>query len=121
VLAEVAGMNVEEEAGEEEEGHRANHPTKPDEVQPDAAAAPPPEPLKTPKKTTYIEIKVVDDETAQPVNWVRLIIKTPDGNENFYTTNAQGLVRIDDLDPGTCDVRCDLKDARLADTLNFIG
>src|SRR5207245_1251136 len=39
----------------------------------------------------------------------------------FHDTNSEGLVRIDELDPGNCDVRCDLKNARLSDTLNFVG
>ena len=117
ILAEIADLIADDELGVAEEVHRSNPPTKLDKVEAVTQQEQPPTP-KQEKKLTYIEIKVVNDETAQPVNWVRLIIKTPDGNENFYTTNAQGLVRIDDLDPGTCDLRCDIKNAKPADTLH---
>src|SRR5438128_5319024 len=85
-----------------------------------SSAAPPPE-LPRSKKLTWIEFQVVWDESGKPVKNVRLVVKTPDGVENFHDTNSEGLVRIDELDPGNCDVRCDLKNARLSDTLNFVG
>jgi len=85
-----------------------------------SSAAPPPE-LPRSKKLTYIELKVVWDENGEPVKNVRLVVKTPDGVENYYDTNSDGLVRIDELDEGKCDVRCDLKNARLTDTLNFVA
>ena len=100
---------------------RFNPPTKLDEVKPDSPAAPPPEEKKTEKKTTWIEIKVINDQSGEAVNWVRMVVKTPDGNETFYTTNKDGLIRIDDLPPGTCDAHCDLKGATLKDTYAFVA
>jgi hypothetical protein len=120
ILAEVAELIAEEELGVAEEVHRTNPPLTLDKKQETAPQEQPPTP-KQEKKLTYIEIKIMDDQSGKPVNWVRLVIKTPDGNENYYTTDASGLVRIDDLDPGTCDVRCELKDAKLSDTLGFVG
>jgi len=95
-------------------------PTPQPEAAATAAAAPPPE-LPRSKKLTYIELKVVLDENGEAVKNVRLVVKTPDGVENFYDTNSEGLVRIDELEEGNCDVRCDLKNARLTDTLNFVA
>jgi hypothetical protein len=120
VLAEVAEMIVDEEVGVAEEMHRTNPPTRLDKKEEPAPQEQPATP-KQEKKLTYIEIKIMDDQTGKPVNWVRLVIKTPDGNENYFTTDANGLVRIDDLEPGTCDVRCELKDAKMSDTLAFVG
>lgn len=91
----------------------------------DGPAPPPPGPGPgpQPKKTTWIEFKVIDDLTGEPLNWVRLTVKTPDGNESFQTTNSEGLIRIDDIDPGTCDVRSDAKptDADMGTTAGFVG
>jgi hypothetical protein len=64
-------------------------------------AAPPPS--KT-KAKTWIEFRVLEDGTGNPVGGVRLRITTPDGVENFYTADSAGLVRIPDLDPGQCDI-----------------
>jgi hypothetical protein len=69
----------------------------------DVAPPPPPPPPKKQEKT-WIEFKVVEDGTGKPVPGVRLRITTPDGIENFYTTNASGLVRIEGLEAGTCEV-----------------
>ncbi len=63
----------------------------------------PPPPKKKPEKT-WIEFKVVWDETDKPVPWVKLRITLPDGIENFYTTRPNGTVRIKDIPAGTCDI-----------------
>jgi hypothetical protein len=62
-----------------------------------------PPPKKKPEKT-WVEFKVVWDETNEPVPWVKLRITLPDGIENFYTTKPNGTVRIKDIIPGTCDI-----------------
>ena len=90
----------------------------------DKKDAPPPGPGPGPapgkKKLTWIEVKVVEDGSDKPITPVRLTIKTPDGNESFYTTNSDGLIRIDDIDEGTCDVRCEPKGAEIPTTMNFV-
>jgi len=85
-----------------------------------SSAAPPPE-LPRSKKLTWIEFKVIWDVSGEPVKNVRLVVKTPDGVENFHDTNGEGKVRIDDLEPGSCDMRCDMKELRLKDTLVFVA
>jgi len=69
---------------------------------------------------TWIEIQVVDDASDEPLDWVRMAVRLPSGEENYHTTNAKGLIRIDNIEPGTCDARCDLKGAKLADMLAFV-
>ena len=85
-----------------------------------SSAQPPPELPRT-KKLTWIEFQVVWDASGKPVKNVRLVVRTPDGVENYHDTNGEGKVRIEELEPGSCDVRCDLKGAKLADTLHFVG
>jgi len=83
-----------------------------------AAAPPTPAP---PRQLTWIEIQVVDDASDEPLNWVRMAVKLPNGEESFHTTNAEGLIRIDDIEPGSCDARCDLNNASRGDTLAFVA
>jgi hypothetical protein len=80
-----------------------------------------PPPSTGTKKLTWIEIVIINDLTALPIPWVRMAVKVPSGEEGFYTTDADGLIRIDDIDPGTCDARCDVKNATLDDTLAFVA
>jgi len=121
VLRTVARLIEEGELGVAEQVYRFNPPTKLDEMQNEPPPPPPPEPLRQEKKLTWIEIKIMNDQTGEPVNWVRLTVKTPDGNEAFYTTNSAGIIRIDDIEPGTCDASCDIKGVQLKDTLAFVG
>ena len=81
-----------------------------------AAAAP----KQAVQKTTFA-VKIVDEKTGDPVSSVRLKITLPDGVEDYYTTSAQGTVKIDDIPPGTCDVSCDLTGATMQDTYEFKG
>jgi hypothetical protein len=83
----------------------------------------PPEPAPPPKKKekTWVTFQVVEEGTGRLLRRVRLRIKKPDGNEDYYTTNGEGVIRIDPVDAGKCDVSCDLKDARLANTWHFVA
>jgi hypothetical protein len=83
-----------------------------------SSAAPPPE-LPRSKKLTWIEVKVVWDRDGKPVKNLRLVVRTPDGVENFFDTNSEGKARVEEIEPGTCDVRCDMKNLLLKDTVVF--
>ncbi len=85
-----------------------------------SSSEPPPLPRPT-KKLTWIEFQVIWDSTGKPVKNVRLVVRTPDGVENYHDTNSEGKVRIDEIEPGSCDLRGDLKAAKLADTLDFVA
>jgi hypothetical protein len=85
-----------------------------------SAAAPPPELPRT-KKLTFIELKVVWAETGKPVKNVRLVVRTPDGVEKFHDTNGEGKVRVEEVEPGTCDVRGDLKNVKAENIISFVG
>jgi len=119
VLAEVAELIADEEVGVAEEMHRTNPPTTLDKKEEPAPITQPPTPRQE-KKLTWIEIQVVDDATGKPMNWVRLVVKTPDGNQTYQTTNSEGLVRMEDLEPGKCDVSCELKSPKMEEVLAFV-
>jgi len=88
----------------------------------DAPAAAPPAPRRAPEApTTWVEFKVVWHDTGQPVPHVRLRVTTPDGNENFHTTNASGIARLEGIPRGECIVRGDLNAAQMGNTLAFVG
>jgi hypothetical protein len=81
------------------------------------APAPPPKQ----KKLTWIEVQVFNDVTKKPYPWVRMTMRLPTGEENYYTTDGDGTFRVDDIEPGSCDVWCDLHNAQITDTLHFVG
>jgi len=88
--------------------------------EPPPATAPPPQHPPAPA-TTWVEFKIVWDDTGQPVPRVRFRVTTPDGNEKFHTTAANGAVRIDGIDPGECTVRSEVKSPLPSNTLAFAG
>lgn len=53
----------------------------------------------------HVKFQVVKDETNEPCRNVRLKIKLPDGTAEMHTTDAEGMIEIDDLDtPGACEI-----------------
>jgi phage baseplate assembly protein gpV len=52
---------------------------------------------------TTLEVVVVDD-TGQPMGGVRYEVKDPSGKVHEGTTNPEGLIRIDGLPAGNCEV-----------------
>ncbi len=66
-------------------------------------------------------VRVVNDETNQPVRGVSLIVTLPDGTEETHVTDGNGEVVIDDLDePGLCQVRCQIEDVTNEETAGFV-
>jgi uncharacterized Zn-binding protein involved in type VI secretion len=66
-------------------------------------------------------VRVVDDETGDPVPGVALKITLPGGEEEVHTTDNDGMVEIDDLEtPGTCDVTCEIDDGTNDETADFV-
>ena len=55
------------------------------------------------KVKTWIEIKLVDQD-GKPVANEKYELKLPDGTLKQGSLDAQGLARVDELDPGTCTV-----------------
>lgn len=65
---------------------------------------PSPSPRSTdPRRTAWIEIALVD-EAGDPVPNERFEITLPDGSKASGRLDADGLARLEGLDPGTCQV-----------------
>jgi hypothetical protein len=62
---------------------------------------------------TWIEFRVLDDDTGQPVSGVKLRLMLPDGTTGTYSTNAEGKVRFTDLIAGVVDLEQMLDDDAL--------
>lgn len=63
----------------------------------------PPPPKQTSKQTAWIEIELVDD-AGKPVPNERYRIEKPDGAFEEGTLDKQGRARLDNLDPGQCQI-----------------
>lgn len=71
-------------------------------------------------KTVWIEFRVVDDATGAPIHGVELQITLPQGQEVVEATNANGLINIEDIKPGSCRVTSVLTGATLTNTFAFV-
>lgn len=63
---------------------------------------PPPPPKKT-KQTSWIEVELLDEE-KKPIANQLYRVEVPDGTFREGKLDAQGRVRIDNIDPGTCEI-----------------
>jgi len=67
------------------------------------------------------ELQVLDKDDGRPLPNVTLLITLPNGEQQRCTTDADGMVVIDDLEePGACDVTCEIEGATNADTADFV-
>ena len=65
----------------------------------------------------WVRLKVVDDETGEPIPGVRIRVKLPSGEVGAPTTDRRGIIHIGDLTPGTLDIQEILDD----DALEVVG
>ncbi|TWT44672.1 hypothetical protein RAS1_10870 [Phycisphaerae bacterium RAS1] len=72
-------------------------------------------------KQSWFRIRVVDNETGEPIPGIELKITQPNGQTVDCTTRPDGVAQVDFIDHGTCEVLCDLTAARLEETYAFIG
>lgn len=72
--------------------HRPERPTLP----------PAPE---TTEVQTWVEFRLFDETTGEPVSGVGFRIQLPEGTIERHITDGDGLIRIDGIDPGFCGIR----------------
>jgi len=58
-----------------------------------------------PDPKNWIEFQLVDHETDEPIANVPFRISLPDGAVAEHTSDGNGMIRIDDLPPGYCDIK----------------
>lgn len=68
-----------------------------------------------------ISYQVVDDLTSEPLPGVELLVTLPNGKETPHTTDGDGMVRIEGLAPGRCDVRAKAGGKGLLEVLAYVG
>ncbi|GMU84069.1 MAG: hypothetical protein AMXMBFR47_39390 [Planctomycetota bacterium] len=78
-------------------------------------------PLRPTEKTAWIRFRVVDDASSRPLPGVVLSVTEPNGKTFEFTTRPDGMIDIQEIDPGTCSVACGLEEARLTDTYGFVA
>jgi hypothetical protein len=83
--------------------------------------APTPNPTPPQIRVSWVKFRVIDDVTGAPIPGVTLRITLPSGRQNTYTTGADGLIAIDGIDPGTCDVSYEMRGAELRHTYAFVA
>lgn len=64
-------------------------------------------------ETFWVRFQVVDDETSEPLSDIRLRIRAPGRGSQEYTTDQQGMIYLDGLSDGVCDIEQMLDDAAL--------
>jgi hypothetical protein len=71
-------------------------------------------------KVAWIKFRVVDDQSGEPLPGVALRVTQPNGKTLESATRSDGVVQVDGIDPGLCDVASSLDGARLSDTYSFV-
>ncbi|MCC6527984.1 MAG: carboxypeptidase regulatory-like domain-containing protein [Polyangiaceae bacterium] len=67
-------------------------------------AEPAPEtPFEPKKRRSWIEIVLIDENDA-PVPNAACEVTPPNGSPDLYTTDANGRIRLEDIDPGVCNI-----------------
>jgi hypothetical protein len=72
-------------------------------------------------RRAWIEFKVLHARTGKPIPGILLTVRLPGGEDYAIQSDAGGMISLDDIDPGTCDLTCDLNGARLDQTLKFVS
>jgi hypothetical protein len=74
-----------------------------------------------PARKVAFELAIVDSQTGRGIRDLSLSIEPPDGSTRRLTTDSDGVVQIEDLDPGSCLVTSSIADARLATSYAVSG
>jgi len=88
---------------EKQEGKYGSTPTKPFKSDPGAVANSGEADDEEERKTSWVEIELVDEE-EQPVPGEKYEITLPDKTVAKGTLDAKGFARVDGVDPGSCKV-----------------
>ncbi len=84
-----------------------------------AEERPPRRPVVFPESRprNWVKLRIVDDETDEPIPGVVLRVRLPSGETGKPRTDRRGTIYLDDLDPGTLDILEILDD----DALEVVG
>ncbi len=71
--------------------------------------------------SSWIEVKAIWDETGEAIAGLPLVLEAPGGRTEMRTTDHDGRVRLDPVDPGACEARCSFATLSWADCAVFVG
>jgi hypothetical protein len=62
-------------------------------------------------KQSWVEFRVLDDETGKPIKGIEITVKLPDGRIEKLKTDEGGYIEINDTLKGECEINCGSDDA----------
>lgn len=70
---------------------------------------------------SWIKFHVVDDASGKPVSGATILVRLADGSTLDSSSDSNGFIDIENIDPGCCEIYCDLDGSRLADCCAFMA
>lgn len=83
-----------------------------------AAAKAPPPPVQA---STWVEVQVVWDESGEPVAGLPVVLEPQGGGRSMRSTGRDGCVRLDPVDPGSCEARSSFVGLKHSECTEFAG
>lgn len=76
-----------------------------------------------PEEKAWILFKILVDKTDEPVSNMRFEITLPDQSKKKVKTNTHGIILMKNIDPGSCDLTCNINKESLTylNTFGFLG
>jgi hypothetical protein len=71
--------------------------------------------------TSWFELRLVAGPKDAGLGGISLSVQTPDGATRSATANAGGILRLDGVKRGACEVLSDLRDARIENFAALCG
>ena len=81
----------------------------------------PPPPPPAPNTRTWFELQLLWSDSGEPVKYLQVVIQGIDGRTIIKSTDGDGIIRIDQIDPGAVETRCSFQGVTLADCVVFAG
>lgn len=72
-------------------------------------------------RSHWVAVRVVDDDSAEPVAGLELAVVLPDRSEHAVTTDGDGRVELRSAEEGSCDVRTRSEGEYFALCVTFVG
>ncbi len=72
------------------------------------------------EELSWIQVKVVDDQSGVVIPRVKLTFKFANGEERELSTGIKGLIDLRDIPEGSCEVGCNIKGITLDNCMHFV-
>ncbi len=71
--------------------------------------------------STWVEVKVVWDDTGEPVANLPVVVEPLGGRWSMLTTRLDGLIRLEPVDQGSCEARCTFRGLTRDECVAYVG